>query len=43
MAVAGGSSGAEQSVEEIGIAEITVKIHRDHIMKKWVRGRWQIW
>jgi DNA-binding CsgD family transcriptional regulator len=33
----------KQIAAEIGIAEITVKIHRGHIMKKWVRGRWPIW
>lgn len=29
----------KQIAAEIGIAEITVKVHRGHIMKKWGRGR----
>ena len=29
----------KQIAAEVGLAEITVKIHRGHIMKKWARGR----
>jgi FixJ family two-component response regulator len=33
----------KQIAAEIGIAEITVKIHRGHIMGKWAPSRWPIW
>jgi len=39
----------KQIAAELGLAEITVKIHRGHIIKKWLlikkwlRGHWPIW
>ncbi len=32
----------KQIAAEIGIAEVTVKIHRGRIMKKCIRGHWPI-
>ena len=33
----------KQVAAELGLAEITVKIHRGHIMKKMGASRWPIW
>jgi regulatory LuxR family protein len=33
----------KQIAAEIGLSEITVKIHRGHVMKKMARDRWPIW
>jgi FixJ family two-component response regulator len=33
----------KQIAAETGLAEITVKIHRGHVMKKWRPNRWLIW
>ena len=33
----------KQIAAELGVSEITVKIHRGHTMKKWAQGPWPIW
>jgi FixJ family two-component response regulator len=33
----------KQIAAEMGVSEITVKIHRGHTMKNWARGRLPTW